>query len=67
MTRNECENKLLEKCKEMSAILKEYDPEANYLSICIFSKDKYITMNNDYWEGTHPIISVSDAYEDLYE
>lgn len=66
MTREECENKLLEKCKEMSNILKEYDPEANYLSVSIYPKDGYIAMNNDYWDGIHTKISVFTMCEDTF-
>lgn len=64
MTRQECERRLLEKSKEINDILKEYDPESDYLSICICPKDDdYICINNDYWEG-HPMISCT-SYEDL--
>ena len=62
MTRGECEKKLLEKCKEMNDILKEYDPEADYLSVSIYPKDEYIGINNDYWEG-HPMISCNNLEE----
>jgi len=55
MSREECEAKLLEKCKEMSDILKEYDEEADYLSVTIYPKDNYFCINNNYWEG-HPKI-----------
>lgn len=63
MTREECEEKLLEKCKEMNDILKEHDPEADYLTVTIYSKDKYININNNHWEG-HPVISCN-TYEEL--
>lgn len=56
MTREECEEKLLEKCKEMRDILKEYDPEADYLSVAIYPKDECIRITNNYWEE-HPMIS----------
>lgn len=58
MTRKECEEKLLEKCKEMNDILKEYDPEADYLSVAIYPKDECILINNNHWAG-HPMISCS--------
>ena len=63
MTREECEEKLLEKCKGMNDILKEYDPEADYLSVCIFPEDEHIFINNNYWEG-HPMISC-DTFGEL--
>ena len=56
MTRQECERRLLENCKEMNDILKEYDPEADYLSIHIAPNDGYISVNNNHWEG-HPTIA----------
>lgn len=62
MTRQECEKRLLEKCKEMNDILKEYDPEADYLSMSIYPKDECILINNNYWEG-HPMISCSNFGE----
>lgn len=57
MTKEECKNKLVEKCKEMSDILKEYDPEANYLSVTMYPKDGYISLNTNYWDDTHTKIS----------
>lgn len=56
MTKKECERRLLEKCKEMNDILKEYDPEADYLSIHIAPNEDYISANNNHWEG-HPMIA----------
>lgn len=63
MTRKECENKLLEKCKEMSDILKEYDPQADYLSVVMYPSEDYWSINNNHWEG-HPMISCN-SYEVL--
>lgn len=56
ITREECEKQILEKCKEISDILKEYDPYADYLSIHITPNDEYISVNNNHWEG-HPTIA----------
>lgn len=55
MTREECEGRLLEKCKEMNDILKEYDPEAEFLSVSICPKKGYIGIFNNYWENKSPI------------
>ena len=63
MTRKECETKLLEKCKEISDIVKEYGPEANYLAVVIYPNDDYCSINNNHWEG-HPMISCN-SYEVL--
>ena len=62
MSRQECEKRLLEKCEEMNDILKEYDPKADYLSVCIDPKAEYISINNDYWAG-HPMILCSNLEE----
>lgn len=58
MTREECENQILEKCKEISEIVKQYDPTADYLSIAIMPDDGYIGVNNNYWENKPPIDTV---------
>ena len=55
MTREECEKQILEKCKEISEIVKQYDPTADYLSITITPDDEYISVNNNYWENKPPI------------
>ena len=54
MNREECENQILEKLKEIKAIAKEYDKSNNtHLSICIM--DDYMFINNEYWETATPI------------
>ena len=54
MNREECENKILEKLKEIRAIAKEYDKSNDrQLSICIM--DDYISCSNIYWETNTPI------------
>ena len=54
MNREECENKILEKLKEIRAIAKEYDKSKDrQLSICIM--DDYISCSNRYWETNTPI------------
>ena len=54
MNREECENQILEKLKEIKAIAKKYDKsEELYLSISIY--DDYISINNSYWETETPL------------
>ena len=54
MNREECENKILEKLKEIRAIAKEYDKSNDiHLSICIM--DDYINCSNRCWETNTPI------------
>lgn len=55
MNREECEKQILEKCKEISEIVKQYDPTADYLSITITPDDGYISVNNNHWENKPPI------------
>ena len=54
MNRIECENKILEKLKEINAIVKEYD-NSNERYLCIYIIDDYIICNNSYWETNTPI------------
>ena len=53
MTREECENRILDKLEEIEAIAKEYDPNA---SLSLFVKNGYYHVNNEYWDKTHPAI-----------
>lgn len=47
MNREECENKILEKLKEVRTIFREYDKsDKAHLSMCIIG-DNYITTFND--------------------
>ena len=51
MTREECENQILEKVKEIKDIVKQYDTsDKPYLVITINSN--FININNAYWETT---------------
>ena len=54
MTREECENQILEKLKEIKDILKQYDAsEELYLSMTIH--DERMALNNAYWETETPL------------
>ena len=54
MNREECENKILEKLKEIRAIAKEYDKsEEFYLSITLYEDS--IAINNAHWETETPL------------
>ena len=54
MTREECENQILEKLKEIKAIVKKYDTsEKLYLPMVIY--DESISLNNAYWETETPL------------
>ena len=61
MNREECENQILEKLKEIKDIAKEYDKSNNtHLSIRI--RDDYIAVNNTYWQTETPLDAI--AYND---
>ena len=54
MNREECENKILEKLKEIKDIAKQYDKsKETYLTMTI--TEDYIDMNNAYWETETPL------------
>ena len=54
MNREECENQILEKLKEIKAIAKKYDKsEELYLSMTI--TDDSIAMSNAHWETETPL------------
>ena len=54
MTREECENQILEKLKEIKDIVRENDKsEELYLSMAIM--DDYMGANNAFWETNTPI------------
>ena len=57
MTREECENQILEKLKEIKDIVKQYDTsEETYLTMTI--TDDSIVMNNAYWETETPLDAI---------
>ena len=53
MTREECENRILDKLEEIETIAKEYDPNA---SLSIFIENGHYHVNNQYWDKAHPAI-----------
>ena len=54
MNREECENQILEKLKEIKDIAKEYDKSKDfYLSTTVVND--YISLNNVYWETETPL------------
>ena len=54
MNREECENHILEKLKEIKDIAKEYDKSRDfYLSVDI--RNKLIDINNRCWETAAPL------------
>ena len=57
MNREECENKILEKLKEIKDIAKQYDKsEEFYLNLTIY--EYYMTVNNTYWETETPLDAI---------
>lgn len=42
-------NKIVKLSKEIRDIYGQFDGNGEYLSVVINVKDKYILMNNDYW------------------
>lgn len=58
MTKEECENQILEKLKEIKDIVKQYDEsEEFYLSMTIH--DDYMHASNRYYENIESPIKVS--------
>lgn len=53
MTREECENRILDKLEEIEEIAKKYDPKA---SLSLFVDNGHYHVNNAYWDKTHPAI-----------
>ena len=54
MNREECENQILEKLKEIKDIAKQYDKSKKcHITLSIF--DDVISVNNLYWETETPI------------
>lgn len=57
MNREECENKILEKLKEIKNIVKQYDKSKElYLSITIY--EDCISINNAHWETETPLDAI---------
>ena len=55
MNREECENKILEKLKEIKDIAKQYDKsDTLYLNLTIIDDD-YMQVSNRYYENKSPI------------
>ena len=42
-------NKIVKLSKEIRDIYSQFDENGEYLSVVINVKDKYISINNDYW------------------
>lgn len=58
MNREECENQILEKLREIEAIVKQYDKSGEfYLDLEIM--DNYMRANNRYYENTKTPINVT--------
>lgn len=51
MTREQCEARIFEKLVEIDKIQKEYNPNADYLSLTIWSKDQTYRFNNSNWKA----------------
>ena len=54
MNREECENQILEKLKEIKDIVKQYD-KSKELYFTMTITDDSIAMNNSYWETETPL------------
>lgn len=54
MTREECENQILEKLKEIKDIAKQYDKSKElYLTMSIY--DDVMSVDNAYWKTETPL------------
>lgn len=61
MNREECENQILEKLKEIRNIVRQYDTsEELYLTMSIC--DDVMAVNNSYWETETPL-DVMEYYD----
>lgn len=59
MNREECENQIIEKLKEIKDIVKQYDTsEPFYLSLTMLGDD-YMYINNRYYEDIETPINVA--------
>lgn len=66
MTREECENQILEKLKEIRNIVKQYDKSKEfYLSMSIY--DDVMAVNNAYWKTETPLDATgyNDEVQDI--
>lgn len=50
MTREECEKQISEKINEILEIVKEYNPDNNYLSISVLNSGRVIQFWNENWD-----------------
>ena len=59
MTRKECEHRIAEHMESIIAILKEYNPESKYLSLCFVEAEGRMSyhFSNEYFgvDAEHPI------------
>lgn len=53
MTREECEKAIMTKAAEIAEIVRQYEPDNDYLSLCILHD--ICSFNNGYWESDKPI------------
>ena len=60
MTRQECEQKILDKLKEIKAIYDEFEAPSGYLDICILPNN--ISFNNVVWDGGCDVKAGKDIY-----
>ena len=49
MTREQCEARIFEKLVEIDKIQKQYNPNADFLSLTIYSKQSTFSFFNEYW------------------
>ncbi len=54
MTREECENQVLEKLREIKDIVEQYD-ESKELYLSMTLQDNCMAVNNSYWETETPL------------
>lgn len=59
MDREECENQILEKLKEIKDIAKQYDGSDKFYLNLTIAGDDYMLVNNRYYENTETPIHVS--------
>lgn len=57
MTRQECEQQILEKLREIANIAKEYNPDTKWLSASFFLSDNFAFFHNSYLEHQSPDVN----------
>lgn len=67
MTREEAENKIANHLREIVQVLKTYNPDADYLSLTVYIKENWLSVNNKYWLGGSDENNPINFYGHIFE